>query len=339
MMEGLNMAHRLSIREDGRAEMAYAGVAPWHGLGTAVPGVMTAEDAIRAAGLDWPVVSHPAFYAPDADATEFKRAHGYKALVRGDNGAVLHVARETYRPLQNSEAFDFADSIIGTGAAKYETAGALDGGRRVWLLAELTRAPLIVAGSDEVRPYFLLHNSHDGTSKVRGILTPVRVVCHNTLSAALHGAKAGEGFALRHTAGIVNRADDARRALGLVLKSYDELGAQFSHLAAHSFTDASLADYVAEVFPLPTVGGDRALDNARARQRAAVQLAHEGKGNDVSAIRGTWWAAYNGATELLDHAGAWKSGEGRMKDTVFGGRAAVKALALSVALSYADATV
>ena len=331
------MAHRLSFRADGSAEMAYTGAPPWHGLGTPVDGAMTSADALSKAGLDWRVVERPVYYTEEGQAGHV-HAEGFKALLRGDSGRILHVARETYTPLQNREAFDFADDITGTGDAKYVTAGALDGGRKVWLLAELTRCPLFVAG-DELRPYFLLHNSHDGSSKVRGILTPTRVVCWNTLSAALAGAKASEGFALRHTKGIRDKAADARRALGLILKGYDTLGERFGLLAARSFTDAGLASYVEEVFPLPLTAGDRALDNGRARQKAAIRLAHEGKGNDVSGVRGTWWAAYNGATEMLDHAGAWRSAEGRMKDTIFGGRASSKAHALTVALSYADATV
>lgn len=330
------MAHRLSIRADGRVEMAYAGNVPWHGLGVPVEGAMTAADALDKAGLAWPVVECAVYVSPLGGAGPLAVPQ-YKGLRRGDTGELLHVARHTYMPLQNVSAFDFADSIVGSKDAKYHTAGALDGGRRVWLLAELTRCPIYVAG-DEVRPYFILYNAHDGSSTVRGLLTGVRVVCHNTVSAALDGAKAGEGFSLRHTAGIAGKADEARRALGLVLKGYDTLEGRFQALAGKSFTDAALADYVEEVFPLPLTGGDAALDNARARQRAATQLTHEGAGNDRAGIRGTWWAAYNGATEILDHVGGWRTSAGRLKDTIFGARAADKAHALKVALSYADAT-
>jgi phage/plasmid-like protein (TIGR03299 family) len=326
------MAHNLSIRSDGKVEMAYRGTTPWHGLGTAVADYMTAQEALQAAGLDWNVIKRPIAHL-EADGS-YKAFPGFNALLRDDTMAILTVAKASYEPLQNRAALAFSDEIVGSGAAKYETAGALDGGRKIWMLAELSKCNISVAG-DEIKPYFLLHNSHDGTSKVRGILTPTRVVCWNTLSSAMAGARTGEGFELRHTKNITDHAQAAREALGLILNNYDELGKKFNMLAAKSFTDVQLAGYVEEMLPSPMTGGDRSLENARDRRKIAVRLTHEGKGNDRTGVRGTWWAAYNGMTELLDHVGGWRTPENRMKDVIFGQKASMKSQALSLALSCA----
>lgn len=314
-------------------QMAYVGQMPWHQLGNSVAGAMTAAVALEKANLGWTVNERP--IGVKGDDGLFKDENRFKALVRSDNGELLTIARSTYVPFQNKEAFAFADDIVGGGDAKYVTAGSLFGGRKVWMLAELTRCQVSVAG-DEIRPYFLLYNSHDGSSMVRGILTPVRVVCANTLSAAIGQNRATEGFALRHTARILDRAEEARKALGLVLKGYDDVGKKFNFLAGKTFTDAALKAYVEEVLPVGTNVGDRALDNTRARRKVAIRLTHEGRGNDRNGIRGTWWAAYNGITELFDHMGKWRSNENHMKDVVFGQRASRKSQALSTALEYAE---
>lgn len=322
------MAHDLSIRKDGTVEMAYTGELPWHGLGVSVAGAMTSQEALQAASLDWDVLSRPVYH-PLEDG-KMEKVKGYHALLRGDSGAVLHVAKTSYVPLQNREAFQFADRILDSGDAKFVTVGALSGGRRIWLLAELQKCNVMVAG-DEIKPYFMLYNSHDGSSMVRGILTPVRVVCQNTVSMALDGARAGEGFQLRHTKNVLENADEARRALGLIRKNFDDMTQRLEPLAKKSFTDGELKAYVNEMLPVAQSAGDRAMASAKERRETAVRFAHEGRGNDREGVRGTWWAAYNGMTELIDHSGAWRSDEGRMKDLVFGNRASLKSKALALA--------
>lgn len=326
------MAHNLSVKSNGIVEMAYRGTTPWHGLGKQVAGHMTAQEALEAAGLDWDVLKRP-IARLDEDGS-YQPAPGFNALMRSDTKEVIHVAKTSYEPLQNRAAFAFADAIVDGGEAKYETAGALDGGRKVWMLAELSKCNIFVAG-DAIKPYFLLHNSHDGSSMVRGILTPVRVVCQNTLSAAMGSSRAGEGFALRHTKNVADNVKVAQAALGLITKNYDVLGQKFNALAAKSFTDPELVGYVEEMLPSPATGGDRSIENTRERRRIAMRLTHEGKGNGRTGVRGTWWAAYNGMTELLDHVGGWRSAENRMKDVVFGNKASMKSQALSLALECA----
>lgn len=324
------MGHNLTKRRDGSYEMAYVGELPWHGLGTSVEGAMTAQEALERSQTNWEVITAESAYT-DPMTKEVIKTPSYHHILRGDNRRVLHVARTSFHPLQNRDAFKLADQIVGTEDAKYLTAGSIDGGRKVWLLAELTKCNVVVKG-DEIKPYFLLYNAHDGTSKVRGILTPIRVVCWNTLQAAIGKARATEGFAFRHTANIQDQVREAQDALGFILKGYEDLGEKFNYLASKQYTKAAIESYAALLFPQEEAVGDVAIQNTNARREILIHLAEEGKGNARSDIKGTWWAAYNGATEILDHVGNWKSKEGRFKDTIFSNRASKKSKALDLAL-------
>ena len=173
------MSHALSITEEGRAEMfSGRGIKPWHGLGTVVSGMLTSAAALDAAHLAWTVEQRPVF----ADGIAAK-IPDYKAIVRTDNNAVLSIMSDKYHPIQNHEAFEFFDSVVGEGQAVYDTAGALHGGRRVWVMARLPK-PLFIEG-DELERNILLVTSHDGSSTLKMMHVTTRVVCQNTLSVAL----------------------------------------------------------------------------------------------------------------------------------------------------------
>ena len=153
--------------------MFYVRTTPWHGLGTRVEEALTSKDALHYSGLDWKVEQ-------EALMTEtFHDVEGFKANVRSDNRAVLGVVSNRYQVVQNEEAFAFTDALVGEGVT-YETAGSLNGGRRVWLLAKLPEKYQLVG--DTVEPYVVFTNSHDGSAAIRMACTPVRVVCQNTLN-------------------------------------------------------------------------------------------------------------------------------------------------------------
>ena len=144
---------------------------PWHGLGTIVNDTPTSEDALRISGLDWKVVQDDVF----TDSGE--RISGYKANIRDIDRKILGVVSDRYKVVQNTDAFSFTDELLGQGV-KYETAGSLQDGRRVWLLARMPKE--YIGGSDEICPYLVFSNSHDGTGAVKVAITPVRVVCNNS---------------------------------------------------------------------------------------------------------------------------------------------------------------
>ena len=135
---------------------------------------------------------------------------GYRANVRSTDDAVLGVVSDRYRIVQNEEAFQFTDDLLGEGVT-YETAGSLQGGKKVWMLARLPRKYLIAG--DQVEPYLVIFNSHDGSSGVKVAMTPIRVVCQNTLNLALNTAK--RSWTARHTENVLLRVQDARETLQL----------------------------------------------------------------------------------------------------------------------------
>ena len=152
--------------------MFYTREKPWHGLGTRVEAAPTSADALICAGLDWLVEQRDVY-------TEYSNIiPGYKANTRNTDETILGIVSNRYKVVQNVDAFQFTDDLLGAGVT-YETAGALQGGRKVWMLARMPHR-YIIAG-DEIAPYLVVMNSHDGSSGIKVAMTPIRVVCQNTL--------------------------------------------------------------------------------------------------------------------------------------------------------------
>jgi phage/plasmid-like protein (TIGR03299 family) len=264
---------------------------PWHILGTELVNPATAREAVEAAGLNYPIVKKPLkevakLFHPGDISDRW-------ATLRADTGDVLGSVGKSYKPIQNVDAFAFFDTLVGTEDAVYETAGALGRGERIWILAKLPGF-IKVHGKDIVNKYLLLTNSHDGSSRVRVKLTPIRVVCNNTLTAALKGA--GE-VQIRHT---FDSAEDMKQALSLLRLSnslYGQLDAIFNRMALTKITDKQLLDYVKALVP------DKAEEKDSAKNRgireAVLGLYESGQGADLS--RGTLWGAFNCVTEYTDH--------------------------------------
>ena len=185
---------------------------PWHGLGTVIDTAPTIADAIKLAGLDWRVELEPNYTYLDGAWVETPSQSVIKVERLADGSdfrSVLGSVGPAYTPLQNVDAFKWFQPWLDAGVATLETAGSLDGQRRVWVLARITRDPIVVSGDDEVAAYVLLAHAHDGSLAVRAGLTPIRVVCHNTLSAAIAGGKVESMFRISHTSGMRSRLADA----------------------------------------------------------------------------------------------------------------------------------
>ena len=160
--------------------MFYVRETPWHGLGTKVMETPTSKEALSLAGLDWKVLQEP-IYTENEELVE-----GYKANVRDNDRKVLGVVTDRYKVIQNEEAFAFTDELLGEGV-RYETAGTLQGGKKVWLLAHLPHEYII--SGERISPYLLFSNTHDGSGAIKAELTPIRVVCNNPLNLAMATAK------------------------------------------------------------------------------------------------------------------------------------------------------
>ena len=212
---------------------------PWHGLGTIVAEAPTSADALRLAGLDWNVVQEPIY-------TEFNElVEGYKANIRDSDRKVLGVVTDRYKIIQNREAFAFTDTLLGNGV-RYETAGSLQEGKRVWILAKLPHEYII--SGERISPYLVFSNTHDGSGAVKVALTPVRVVCNNTLNLALDTAS--RSWSMIHTGNIKDKIQEAEDTLFMAEKYMDSLGMEFENLRRQKVTDVQLKEYIELLLPM-----------------------------------------------------------------------------------------
>lgn len=218
--------------------MFYVRETPWHGLGTRVITALSSKEALGLAGLDWKVNQKPIY-------TEGEEIAGYKANVRSTDGKVLGVVTDRYRIIQNEDAFAFTDALLGEGV-KYETAGSLQGGRRVWLLAHMPHEYII--SGERISPYLVFSNTHDGSGSVKVALTPVRVVCSNTLNLALSTAK--RSWSMVHTGNVTEKLQEARNTLFMAQNYMDNLGREFENLRKKQMADKEVLEYIDMLLPI-----------------------------------------------------------------------------------------
>lgn len=219
--------------------MFYVRETPWHGLGTRVMEAPASKDALRLAGLDWKVLQEPVYTQSE------ELIKGYKANVRDSDRKVLGVVTDRYKVIQNEEAFSFTDSLLGEGV-RYETAGSLQGGKKVWLLARLPHEYII--SGEQISPYLVFSNTHDGSGAIKVALTPIRVVCNNTLNLALNTAK--RSWSMIHTGDIQGKLEEAKDTLFLAEKYMSSLGKEFDELRMKKMTDKQVMDYIEVLLPL-----------------------------------------------------------------------------------------
>ena len=219
--------------------MFYTREKPWHGLGIMVAEAPNSKDALRLAGLNWKVLQEPVY-------TENKELiQGYKANVRNSDRKVLGVVTDRYKVIQNEEAFAFTDALLGEGV-RYETAGSLQEGRRVWMLARLPREFII--GGERISPYMVFSNTHDGSGAVKTALTPIRVVCNNTLNLALRTAK--RSWSMIHTGDISGKIEEAKNTLLLADEYMTALGQEFENLRKIKLSERQVQDYIKILLPM-----------------------------------------------------------------------------------------
>ena len=291
------MSHQIDI-STGTAAVFTAGQLPWHGLGQNVQQALDSAQAIQLAGLDWLVEQWPInALAPDGWGSV--AAKDFVANVRTDTKAVLGVVGRKYQPFQNHEAFTFADAVVGEGLARYETAGSLRGGKRVWMLLKLPDE--IKAGREDlIRPFLLVYNTFDASSCLRALLTTVRVICKHTLNLALSVGR-GEGVTIRHRGDLQDRVEEARQTLGLVRKRLKTFGHEIEVFRALPMNNGRLQRYFDGL--LPQIGRD-ASERERSNRLRALDTLHANfanQTNTLTGMRGSLWAAFNAATEFADH--------------------------------------
>ena len=305
------MSHNLEQR-DGQASMFYVGNSvPWHQLGRRLDKPATAAEAMEAANLDYTVVKKPLkaiihnkHYAdvPNAFAT-----------IRTDTNVVLGVVGSRYEPVQNRDAFSFFDPLVDRSEAIYHTAGVLLNGSKIWLLAKLPDYIKVGKKNDPVEKYVLLYNSHDGSSHIRVKLTPVRVVCNNTLTTALQGSDAE--VRIKHTQSAQDKLQEASKVLELTNQLYKELDYIFNRMSLRKVTSQQLIEYVKALVPdNPDAENKTRTENIRNQ----ILYLHD----DIPEARmhkGTLFGALNAISEYTDHNSEQKDPNKMLRSIWFNG--------------------
>jgi phage/plasmid-like protein (TIGR03299 family) len=317
--------------------MAYHGEVPWHGIGTPIPEGVTAEQMIRAAGLDWTVDLRPA-----RGATKINRKGEYSRyeVVRvprpetQETEVLLGIVSRRYQPLQNAEAFQFFDPIVGDRKAFFETAGALGEGERIWVMAKMPGAMEIVPG-DECLKYLLLSNTHSGDGSVIVKFTSVRVVCQNTLMLAMQDGQ--KAYRVRHSKKMQFKLDELADFLAITQEVFLKAETTFSRLAQIQMVGDRLDSYLEAVFPLSPAQKKNGTKPAR---WDFLHEIFEGRPDlQLPKVRGTLWGAYNAITMFEDYKqppGEEQPGQ-RLDRAWFGGSADIKLKALDKAVELAAA--
>lgn len=257
---------------------------PWHGLGTIIDEACNSQEALHLAGLDWEVKQEPVLYKG--------RETGHNFNIRSSDDSVLGVVGGRYKPVQNAEAFAFTDELIG-GDVRYETAGSLADGKRVWMLAKMPDTKIF---DDVIEPYLCLTNGHDGFSSLKVCMTPVRVVCQNTLNMALSTAK--RTWNVRHSGNIENKLAEAQHTLGLAHEYMDKFALEAEELYKIKIAPQDFAVLATTLFPVTAEMSTRKEESQILLQN---QLKQAWDMDDLGNIRGTGWGFMNAISDMATH--------------------------------------
>ena len=303
------------------------GITPWHREGTVVEGDLTALQAWQLSGQDF-LVEKLQLHTPEGIAIP-----NVYATRRTDTGEILtrcKVVSEKWKPLQNADGWKILDPLFESGQIEPETAGVLDGGRKVWILASFKGHESVDVGDgDIVKQYVLFANGHDGSLSITIGTTQIRVVCQNTLSYA-QSADDNTLLRVRHMSGAMVQLENAADILANMGAQFEANADVYRALTKIKITSGkTLAEYVAAVYG---VEEQKAQDDNKVsrRLRSVVENFESGMGSDLVSAKGTAWGLYNALTEYVSHSGGDESK--RLDSLAFGGRAGILRRGLEAAV-------
>lgn len=261
---------------------------PWHGLGQIIDEAPTSKDAIEMAGLNWKVVGNPIY---DMNGNEIS---GFKANTRDTDDSILGIVTDKYQIVNNDEAFEFTDSLIESGEVRYETAGSLRKGKQIWLLAKMPETKIL---DDKVDPYICFTNSHDGTGAIKVCMTPIRVVCSNTLNIAL--SQASRSWSSKHMGDMAGKLHEAKITLGLANDYMTKLNEQADRYANTKISDTEIQAVIDELFPVDVNNdSNRKINNVQTLKDNFYICYHM---PDIAQFKNTQWGVINAMADMVDH--------------------------------------
>jgi phage/plasmid-like protein (TIGR03299 family) len=315
------MAHLINFdsRKGTHSFVSHAEKA-WHGLGQIVDKAMTAEEAINLANLDYEVYKTTIHPSVDGTPNNSEAIQDKFAIMRQDNNAYLGLVGSRYEIVQNRDAFGFFDAIIDSGEAIFETAGALGKGERIFVTAKLPTDMLV--GGEVCKKYIVLTNSHDGSSSIIAGLTTTRVVCNNTLQAAL--GNMSNKVSIQHRSGAKDKLAEAHKVMNIASSYMAEVEQIFNQMTEVKVDDGQLRKYITEVMkPAKVVAQTQSEQEAiSARFKNQVDsiyefaLTHPTQLTD--AAKGTLWGAYNSISGYYNYIAKFRTDEDKFKSQMFG---------------------
>lgn len=260
---------------------------PWHGLGRIVAEAPTSKEALELAGLDWTIDGIPVY------DSKGRQIPDYVANTRSTDEKVMGIVSGRYKVVQNVDAFAFTDSLVGEGIT-YETAGSLRGGKQIWLLGKMPERFIL---GDKFEPYICFTNTHDGSGSVRACMTPVRVVCNNTLNMAL--SEANRAWSTPHRGNIEARMQEARQTLQLADEYLTRLDEEADRLANEILTIEQVHDTLDKMLPVDDKMTDRQKKTAQDAKDGIIQCVFA---PDLAKFIGTKYGFLNAVADYADHS-------------------------------------
>jgi len=322
------MGHNLNFNEHtGRYSFFSVQQKAWHGLGQIVTEYPTSGEAIKHAGLDYTVDKRPNTHIlPSGNSvTSDNSFYTY----RTDTEAILgDKIGKDYHIVQNRDAFAFFDAIVGGGdGILYETAGALGNGERIFITAKLPGYIRVGKGEDVTEKYIFLTTSHDGSGSITAAFTPIRVVCQNTVNAALRNM--GNVVRIKHTAGAKQRLEDAHKVMGLANIMSEQLEGIFNEWATVRVTDSEVKKLIQlalcpnkETYDLLKKGAEDELSTVfKNTVDDAFGYAMMSDTQQMDTTRGTLYGAYNAVTGYYQNVRNYKDSEAKLQSIIMGGTA------------------
>lgn len=267
--------------------MMYVREVPWHGIGCCVEEAPTSADALRLAGLDWTVIQK------NVKTDDGILIPGYKANIRDKDNKTLGIVTDKYKVVQNHEAFAFTDALLNNDDVRYECAGSLNHGRRVWMLARMPETEIL---GDKFENYLCFTNTHDGTGAVRVCATPVRVVCQNTLNLALNNAT--RAWSVKHMGRTEDKLHEAQMCLKLHNSYMENLKTQADIYANTVISEDQLQDILSDLFPVFPQMSQREANNVKALKDEFMICYFM---PDIVKFRNTAWGVINAASDMATH--------------------------------------
>jgi len=315
------MAHELEMM-NGKANMAYVGEVPWHGLGTQVDEGISPMEMMKVAGLDWEVEKRENLFM---DSRGIPHNAGNFSLVRENDNKVLTTVGKDWNPVQNKEAFKFFEEFCEAGNMKMHTAGSLFDGKRVWAMAKVA-SDFTVFGDDRVEGYLLFSNPHMFGHCVDVRFTPIRVVCNNTLTMSLSDKV--QNFAKINHRNVFDPST-VKEILGLASVQMDEYKNVAEYLGSKQITQFELERFLSKVF------GESKKDGKMVRSaEQAFEIFETQPGSEFAP--GSYWQALNAVTYVTDHV-LGRSSESRLNNIWFGSQRKRKISAVKHAIAMAGA--